>query len=695
MCGIIGVFDKDAVPQVEKGLLMMKNRGLDSFGHFDGKNLMFNQSSSSPAAGCIGHRLHSIVNFVPQPIKKKGVIVANNEVYNWRDLKEKYGLLSRNDSELILDLFDKRGINKIKETIDEFDGVYAFAYWFKDEIVIARDILGVKPVFYSKKPFAFSSEKKVLLELGYREIEELNPRKILIYDIKSKKLRFLQRQFFCLSKKYIPKEQLGRLKGLLINAVSKRIPNSKFGILFSGGVDSTLIALICKQLDVPFTCYVAALVGESVDVNYAERVAEEYNFELKVVRINQNQVEDYLKKVVPMIEDSNVIKVGVALTGYVACEHAKKDGIKVIYSGLGSDELFAGYERFRHAININKECLSRLIKIYEGDLYRDDVISMNNNLELRLPYLDKDLVKFALNINPTLKLNEDHNKIILRKIAEELGLRPEFAQRKKKAAQYGSNFDKAIGKNAKLKKFTKSAYLDTFLKKPIMNLGILFSGGKDSCLAMHIMKQQNYNISCLITIKSQNKDSYMFHTPAIDLTELQAVALGLPLVEVGTLGEKEKELLDLEKALILAKKQYGLNGVVTGALFSNYQRERIEKIADKIGLKIFSPLWHKDQELEMRDLLNQGFEIIFTGIAADGLDKSWLNRKITEKDVDRLVALNKKLGLNVAGEGGEFESLVLDSPMFKKKIVIDDNKMEISTENAARLIILKTHLVNK
>jgi asparagine synthase (glutamine-hydrolysing) len=217
-------------------------------------------------------------------------------------------------------------------------------------------------------------------------------------------------------------------------------------------------------------------------------------------------------------------------------------------------------------------------------------------------------------------------------------------------------------------------------------LGVLFSSGKDSTYAAYVMKKQNYEITCLITIKSENPDSYMFHTPAIEIAELQAEAMGIPIIFKKTKGEKEKELEDLEKAIIEAKEKYKIDGIVTGALFSDYQRSRVEKICDKLGLKIFSPLWHIDQEKEMRQIIDSGFEIVMAAIAAEGLDKKWLMKVLTQNDVDKLVELNKKYKINIAGEGGEFETLVLNCPLFKKRITIKNYEIVVD-KNSARVMI--------
>lgn len=403
-----------------------------------------------------------------------------------------------------------------------------------------------------------------------------------------------------------------------------------------------------------------------------------------------------MRKIVPLIEDSNVVKVGVALTFFVACEMAKEDGCKVIFSGLGSEEIFAGYERHKNSVDINQECLSGLRKMYERDLYRDDVITMYNGMELRLPFLDAELVAFALKISDKYKIKGDITKYILREIALQKEIPRAYAFRKKTAAQYGSKFDYALGKLAKQNKFSsKSAYLKQFYPSHNVKLGILFSSGKDSTAAAHIMKQQNYDLTCLIHIKSENPDSYMFQTAGTELVEMQAEAMGLPIIIQKTKGEKEAELKDLETAFKKAKEQFQIEGIVSGALFSTYQRDRIEKICDKLGLKIFSPLWHKPQDKHMQDLLEKGFEIVLTAVAAEGLDKDWLGRRITSMDVERLLKLHQKNGLNVAGEGGEFESLVLDCPLFRKRISLVKTEIMMSSSNSGKLIIQKAILIDK
>jgi len=226
-------------------------------------------------------------------------------------------------------------------------------------------------------------------------------------------------------------------------------------------------------------------------------------------------------------------------------------------------------------------------------------------------------------------------------------------------------------------------------------LACLFSGGKDSVLALHIMKNMNYKVSCLITIDSKNKDSYMYHTPTIHLVDLQSKSLGVPLIKCKTAGKKEKELSALKSALIKAKKKYNINGVITGALYSNYQRDRIEKISDELGLKVFSPLWHKSQYEEVKELISLHIVGVITKIAAQGLQNDFLGKVLDKNLLEQLKQLENKYGFNICGEGGEYETFVLDAPIFRKKIQIEKSKVKMENEFTGELLIEKAKLVGK
>jgi asparagine synthase (glutamine-hydrolysing) len=201
-----------------------------------------------------------------------------------------------------------------------------------------------------------------------------------------------------------------------------------------------------------------------------------------------------------------------------------------------------------------------------------------------------------------------------------------------------------------------------------MKLGVLFSGGKDSCYSALIAKREGYFLGCLISVVSKNQDSFMFHTPAINLVKKQAQLMKIPIILQETAGEREKEIVDLERAIKLAVKKYKIKGIVTGAVGSVYQASRIQGICNKLGLECFNPLWQKDQIELLEELLNNKFEIILSGIAAYPLDKKWVGRKINTSFIQEMRKMQDKYKINPAGEGGEFESLVLGCPLFKRKL---------------------------
>jgi len=204
-----------------------------------------------------------------------------------------------------------------------------------------------------------------------------------------------------------------------------------------------------------------------------------------------------------------------------------------------------------------------------------------------------------------------------------------------------------------------------------MRLGVLFSGGKDSLFACWKAMQQE-EVACLITVVSQNPESYMFHTPNIRLAALQAEAAGLPLVEVETAGEKETELLDLARALLQARERFGIEGVVTGAILSVYQATRVQRICRELDLWCFNPLWHTDQEAYMEELINSGFRVIIAGVFSCPFDASWLGREIGRRALDELRDAARKYRITLTGEGGEFETFVTDAPFFSRRIVIEE-----------------------
>ncbi len=227
-----------------------------------------------------------------------------------------------------------------------------------------------------------------------------------------------------------------------------------------------------------------------------------------------------------------------------------------------------------------------------------------------------------------------------------------------------------------------------------MRVATLFSGGKDSTYAIYQALQKGHELKFLITLAPKREDSWMFHSVCIELTKLQAEAMGVKQIWKETSGEKEKELEDLTVAISEIADE--VDGIVSGALASQYQKERVDAICKKFGLESITPSWHKDPEELFREELRNSFKIIVTQVASAGFDENWLGRKIDVKAIEDLKILNKKFGVHIGFEGGEAESLVLDCPLFKKKLVIDDfEKIWDKKIQSGKIVVKSAHLESK
>ncbi|MDP4012512.1 MAG: asparagine synthase C-terminal domain-containing protein, partial [Candidatus Nanoarchaeia archaeon] len=234
---------------------------------------------------------------------------------------------------------------------------------------------------------------------------------------------------------------------LLTNAVDK--VEGRFGIAFSGGVDSSLLALIASKLGKDFILYNSGLEN-SQDVRKARELAEIMNWKLKVNELNVEEAEKVIINVHRIIPEKDFVAVGIVCPLYSALESAKKDNIKTVLTGYAADSLFAGFDRFKDLSEeeVLKEIDKSVSHLEEYAKTREGPIGNHFGIKLVFPFRDKEFFDYAMKIAPSLKINNEMNKIVLREAAVKLGLPKEFAYRPKKAAQYGSKFDKTIQKLA-------------------------------------------------------------------------------------------------------------------------------------------------------------------------------------------------------------------------------------------------------
>ena len=223
-----------------------------------------------------------------------------------------------------------------------------------------------------------------------------------------------------------------------------------------------------------------------------------------------------------------------------------------------------------------------------------------------------------------------------------------------------------------------------------MRVAVLATGGKDSALAFYRVLKMGYEVKFLACMIPLREDSWMFHYPNIRLVDLFADAVGIPLVKAETSGIKEEEVGDLKRLI----EGLDVDAVVSGAIASVYQKSRIEKMCEQLGLKCIAPLWQEDQLGIIKEILVLRFDVIVTGVCAYGFNKDWLGRKLDDDTIEALKELNRRYGISLVGEGGEYETLVLDAPFFKKRIKIIEAE-KIWKSQSGSFLITKAKLEGK
>lgn len=346
MCAITGIIGENVQDELYRMLLTLKHRGPDKSGVFvDGviSHGNLEELTVPPGDFGLGHNLLSIVGSeVVQPLRKeKIVLVCNGEIYNhsqlYSELKEnsKYDFKTYSDSEVVLALITHYYQGSLSQTIpkvvEQLDGDYAFCAYDGKDLVAVRDPLGVKPLYYGENNsiFAFASEKKALWEVGINKTHSLPP-KYMLHNQEPVEVpgrlswqenhsRSKSKIGTSSSKKYLQET----LKNHIQESVQKRtLGLDKVGILFSGGVDSTLLAVICADLGIETDLYAVGSEG-SPDLLFAHKVSHDIGLPLHTRIVDEPVVRKYIPPVLNAIEEWNVMKLGVGMTAYLAAEIAQ------------------------------------------------------------------------------------------------------------------------------------------------------------------------------------------------------------------------------------------------------------------------------------------------------------------------------------------------------------------------------------
>jgi asparagine synthase (glutamine-hydrolysing) len=476
MCTICGQFNLTAKPTAEilNMLRMMEHRGPDTHGLYqDGRvdyasDINDLERVSGEARIVLGHsRLRIVGEDHPQPyLSYDGALclIHNGELYNYPELElmlpPGITVESQTDSEVLVHLlreyYQGELLTAVQEVMPLLDGMYAFAVTDGKALVLARDPVGKKPIYYKTDgtSFQFASEQKALWD-GESLLQRLLPGYVLqvsedgIQEIKVMELPIPQIDIHY-------DEEIDLLYyDAIQRSVEKRLTgvrSERVGIIFSGGVDSVLIAKLIHDRGKDVRCYCVG-TPDSPDLKAARQASDLMGLQLRTHELSYDEVEKLIPEIIARVEESGLLQVEVAIPMYIAAKMAHEDDIRVMYTGQAADELFAGYDWYRKVVKeegyaiLHRHLWDDLRCLYQDTLEREDRMTMAHSIELRAPYLDREVIRIAMRTIPSLKLlgpDDFLRKHPHRRVAQECGVAEEIAQRTKDPAQSGSGIHMLI-----------------------------------------------------------------------------------------------------------------------------------------------------------------------------------------------------------------------------------------------------------
>jgi asparagine synthase (glutamine-hydrolysing) len=505
MCGIGGILSKkneNVVPLVGGMLSCMINRGPDGAGIAADERSIQSDSFSNLryqklyGSTVLGHLRLAIVGGTcgQQPFRScdnRLTVEHNGEIYNYKQIRRKllkhHKFDTLTDSEVIVHLLEDHIaksndlIYAIKKTVAELDGVYALV--IKDEvtgtIALVRDKIGVRQLYYGENDsfVAFASERKALWKVGVKEPTKcvLPGQAILIKSnglLQELEVAHAPVQSTKIVYKTMASAVNAYQRALLVS-MNKRTQDFKnVGIIFSGGIDSVIVAWLAKKMVPDVTCYTAGIEG-STDIAFARQIAKKLKLKLRVNELTRDEVEQMIPEIINVIENTNAGQVEVAVPVYAAIKLAHEDGIKVMYTGQGADELFGGYSWYTKVVEkegyqkLREHMTEDLLLLYKETLEREDKIAMAHSIEMREPFLDMEIIRVSMQMDMKLNVKSQDDifgKHVHRRVAQKLGIPKNIAYRIKEAAQHGSGMHQIFDAIARSHGFDESTipmgYLD-------------------------------------------------------------------------------------------------------------------------------------------------------------------------------------------------------------------------------------------
>jgi asparagine synthase (glutamine-hydrolysing) len=433
------------------------------------EELNFKNLSSSVA---LGHNLSCILpRDQPQPVQGNGfTVVFEGRLFpspNLPDLPE------------VKEIVGKLASNPLRNAgsiIESCDGSYVFALAESSRIVAGRDVFGATPLYYGENDTlcAVASERKALWKNGIRDVRSFPPGQLAVMDAQGfsfhsvKELRMPPRET-------VDMETAARaLQLLLLESTRKRVSDLEaVAVAFSGGIDSSVVAVLAENVGLDVQLVSVGLEGQR-EVMFAEEAAEALGLPLHLQTYTVNELEQTLAEVLWLIEEPHVINACIAVPFYWTAETASKLGYPVLLAGQGADELFGGYQRYlteyerSGAEAVDQKMFHDIENAYHTNFQRDNQVCSFSGVELRLPFIDCDVVDFSLRLPLRLKINSVDDKLrkrVLRRVARNLEIPSFMTDKRKKAVQYTTGVTKALQRLAKDEGLTLREYVEKAFSK--------------------------------------------------------------------------------------------------------------------------------------------------------------------------------------------------------------------------------------
>ena len=478
MGALIAVVSKGgetAVPKVIAMLRRLRHRGIDAHGVatpdsvFVAKSIKEILGEKLNSSVALGHNLFKFLSRDhPQPVQGEGFTL----VFEGRWFPPP----AAPEVEEIAKKLRLDPLKNAKHVIDEFDGSYAFAVALPHKVIAGRDTLGVCPLYYGENETTcgVASERKALWAVGISNVRSFPPGNLAVVNARGFSFDPIKPVTQPPLRPMEMEAAAEHLRGLLLKSTNDRVSDpEKVAVAFSGGLDSSVIAMLAKVCGAG-VCLVSVGLEDQPEVRFAEEAAEALGLPLRLETYTLEDVESVLSRVLWLVEEPDVMKAGVAVPVYWAAEVASKMGCKVLLSGQGGDELFGGYHRYlreytRKGVAAVREAMYRdVVSSHEVNFQRDNHVCSFHGVELRLPFTDREVVEFSLGLPVGLKIESPRDRLrkrVLRRVGQMLGLPPPVFNRDKKAIQYATGVDKALRRLARDKGLTLREYIEVVFKE--------------------------------------------------------------------------------------------------------------------------------------------------------------------------------------------------------------------------------------